>query len=207
MRGSIPVKIGRLAGHLASHPGLLVRYGRYCRASPLGASLPWFSWPAIDFLDSYLRKDHAVFEYGSGGSTVFFAERVGQVTAVDDDSGWFDLVRMSLAERNCTNASLLYAAFEHGQPDRFITSDYVRSLRESYDVIVVDGSESWPDEIVRPICFTRAQRHIKEGGIIVVDDAWRYDGLILDSTAKSRESFEGVGPGRFGVTRTDIYFY
>lgn len=207
MQGSLPIKISRLAGHLVSHPDDLVRYGKHCRSRPLEESLPWFSWPAIDFLNGHLHRAHSVFEYGSGGSTAFFAERAERVVAVENDTAWYELVRENLSARGCGNASVLRGAFEHGQPDRFITSDYVRALNDFYDVIVIDGAEDWPDEILRPICFTRAQRYVKRGGIIVVDDAWRYDGLIRDSAARSREMFQGVGPGRFGVTRTDVYFY
>jgi hypothetical protein len=207
MHGNVPEKIGRLAGHLASHPNDLIRYGRHCRSQPLDERVPWFSWAAIDFLKSHLHRGLSVFEYGSGGSTMFFAERAGRVVSVEDDAAWCLRVREHLATHGAANAQVIHATFDHEQPDAFATSEYVRSLNDTFDVIVVDGSENWPDEVLRPVCFTRGQRYVKAGGIIVVDDAWRYDGLIVDSFAKSREMFQGVGPGRFGVTRTDVYFY
>ena len=44
--------------------------------------------------------------------------------------------------------------------------------------------------------------------IIVVDDAWRYDDFAFD-VGKPRDvrRFQGPGPGRWGITRTDVYFY
>jgi spermidine synthase len=76
---------------------------------------------------------------------------------------------------------------------------------EKFDVIVVDGSEEWTR--IRPVCFEKAQEHIKPGGIIVVDDSWRYSEIRERHRAKSFRVFQSVGPCRPGVTSTDIYFY
>ena len=44
--------------------------------SPLIDKRPWISFGAILFLEKILKKDMQVYEYGSGGSTLFFAQRV-----------------------------------------------------------------------------------------------------------------------------------
>lgn len=41
--------------------------------------IPWMVFGCIDFLDDWLKPDMRVFEYGSGGSTLFFANRVSNV--------------------------------------------------------------------------------------------------------------------------------
>lgn len=41
------------------------------RKSPLAQGLPWFSYPSIDFLDSYVKPDMRVFEWGVGGSNLW----------------------------------------------------------------------------------------------------------------------------------------
>ena len=76
---------------------------------------------------------------------------------------------------------------------------------ERFDIIVVDGSEEWTQ--VRPICFQKAEARMKWGGIIVVDDSWRYPGLRERNRAKSLRIFQSVGPCRPGVTSTDVFFY
>jgi hypothetical protein len=48
---------------------------------------------------------------------------------------------------------------------------------------------------------------VKPGGIIAVDDSWRYVQLRHSSNAKRVEVFESVGPARLGITSTDIFFY
>ena len=76
---------------------------------------------------------------------------------------------------------------------------------DRFDIIVVDGSEEW--NLIRPICFEKAEKHVKKGGVIVVDDSWRYPELRERNQAKDFQVFQSVGPCRPGVTSTDIFFY
>jgi hypothetical protein len=48
---------------------------------------------------------------------------------------------------------------------------------------------------------------VKPGGIIVLDDSWRYAAPRLRNKAKRFEVFESVGPCRPGCTTTDVFFY
>lgn len=41
-----------------------------------GNPIPWFSYPFIDFLTPRLSKELVLFEFGSGNSTLFFAEKL-----------------------------------------------------------------------------------------------------------------------------------
>lgn len=204
MLGTNLQKVARLAHTLSSNPGDISRYLKNCTARPIDIGKPWFSWPAIDFLESYLTKEMSLFEYGSGGSTLFFSARVGSTKAVEDNRGWYELLAPKLAALGDSSIDYTFASAEG---DDYAKSAYVVSLDRPFDVIVVDGTEDWPDQILRDVCFARAQQFVRPGGIIVVDDAWRYDEIIKDTDAKSVSRFLGVGPGRFGVTRTDVYFY
>ena len=71
--------------------------------------------------------------------------------------------------------------------------------------VVVDGGEEWTQ--VRPICFQKAEARVKPGGIIVVDDSWRYPSLRERNHARQFRVFKSVGPCRPGVTSTDVFFY
>ena len=85
MRGTIPLKIGRLAANLVLHPQYIPRcfvHNVLNGKTPLDLELPWFSYAAIDFLKQYLRADMRVGEYGSGGSTLFFARRTKSVFSI-----------------------------------------------------------------------------------------------------------------------------
>jgi len=209
MKGSIPVKVGRLVANLALNPSYLPRAFRHNvinGASPLDLELPWFSYAAIDFLAERLSPDMQVCEYGSGGSTLFFARRTKSVFSIEDNPKWFELVSRRLQKKGIANATLKLAPFDFKNPVGFETSEYLNAIPdEIFDVVVVDGSEEWTQ--VRPMCFKHVEKRIKPGGIIIVDDSWRYPALRTDNNAKRYEVFQSLGPCRPGVTSTDIFFY
>jgi predicted O-methyltransferase YrrM len=209
MTGSIPRKIGRLIVDLVTHPAYVPRcleHNIINGVSPLELEVPWFSYAANDFLAEYLQPHMAVGEYGAGGSTLFYASRTKVVYSIEDDEKWYQLVRQRLVEKGVQNVELRLRPFDFKNPSGFEHSDYLHGLpEEPLDVISIDGSEEWSQ--VRPICFAHAERHIKPGGIIVVDDSWRYPGLRTNNKAKRFRIFQSVGPCRPGVTSTDIFFY
>ena len=147
-----------------------------------------------------------VFEFGSGGSTLFFAQQCKSVTSVEDNAHWCEIVAARLARRGIENANVRYLPVAFTGEEEFLASEYLKAVRQSiFDVIVVDGTE-WTAN-VRPNCFRAAEEQIAPGGIIVVDDSWRYRELGRANRAHGVNIFESVGPGRFGVTSTDVYFY
>src|SRR5688572_27506537 len=56
--------------------------------SSLLQPLPWLPAAAVSFLDDKLAG-LSVFEWGSGGSTLWFAERARSVVSVEHDPVWF----------------------------------------------------------------------------------------------------------------------
>lgn len=209
MHGTVAQKVGRVITNLITHPQYIPRcvtHNVINGKTPLDLEIPWFSYAAIDFLNGFLDKQMSVCEFGSGGSTLFFARRVKSVVSIEDNPRWYELVSRRLDEKSVRNVRLRLYPFDFKNPVGFENSAYLNALpNEKFDVIVVDGSEEWHQ--VRPVCFERAERHIKEGGIIVVDDSWRYPGLRENNHAKRCQVFQSVGPCRPGVTSTDVFFY
>lgn len=202
-------RVCRLGADLLQHPRNVPRYlanNLVARQSPIDLALPWFSYGAIDFLDKNLRRDMHVFEFGSGGSTIFFAQRCASLRAVEEEAKWAARVRSRAAERGLHNIEIVNQPFDFSNPQNFAASDYLAQVRSGrWDVIVVDGADS--DFTIRPICFRAAESQVQPGGMIVVDDSWRYTQLRRANRARRVEVFQSVGPARFGVTSTDIYFY
>jgi predicted O-methyltransferase YrrM len=208
MQGSNSRRIARLIGNLAVRPKYLPGYlqTNLLGKQPLDLELAWFSYAAIDFLQSFLQSQMSVFEYGSGGSTLFFARRVRTVISTEDNATWLENVRRRLAEVSLKNVTLQHHEFDCKNPEGFENSAYLHSIPpQKFDVIIVDGAEEAVS--VRPICFYHAENFIKPGGIIVVDDSWRYPELRRNNRAAGHRIFQSVGPCRPGVTSTDIFFY
>ena len=147
------------------------------KKAPLDLELPWFSYAAIEFLTEFLQPAMTVFEYGTGGSTVFFAKRVRTVVSTEDNIVWLQKVKEHLGRAALTNVALQHRQFDSKNLADFDNSGYLNSIpAEKFDVIVVDGTEEFIGQqgapLVRPICFHHAENFIRAGGIIVVDDSW-----------------------------------
>ena len=209
MHGTIPQKVGRVIGNLLLHPQYIprcVNHNFLNGKTPLDLEVPWFSYAAIDFLEKFLRPSMNVCEYGSGGSTLFFSRRTKSVYSIEDNQKWYDLVSKRLQQKGVSNVTLTLHPFDFKNPAGFENSEYLNAIPdEKFDVIVVDGSEEWTQ--VRPACFQKAERRIKDGGIIVVDDSWRYPKIRNNHHAREFKIFQSVGPCRPGVTSTDVFFY
>ncbi len=147
---------------------------------------PWISYTAIRSLNQYLTKKMRVFEFGSGGSTLFFAKRVEKVVSVEHHRLWFEKVSSYLKEMNLTNID--YKLIEPeidtefhkkniADPKHYISDDkdsfgknyekYVKSIDQFpdayFDLVSVDGR-------ARPSCCMHALPKIKIGGFLVYDN-------------------------------------
>src|ERR1051326_6625287 len=155
MHGTIPKKIGRVIANLITHPQYIPRcivHNIVNGHTPLDLQTPWFSYAAIDFLDKFIQPDMTVFEYGSGGSTLFSASRAKSVLAVENDSRWYGLVTQRLQEKGVANVTLKLCPFDFRKASGFENSEYFLALPDRpFDIIVIDGSEEWIQ--ARPVCF------------------------------------------------------
>src|SRR5262249_26730817 len=53
-----------------------------------GNPLPWITYPAIEYLRQLDLSDKAVFEYGCGGSTIFWSRVARRVDSVEDNEAF-----------------------------------------------------------------------------------------------------------------------
>jgi Methyltransferase domain len=210
MRGSITSKITRLAIACTSEPQFLPRYLRNLFTPPIDSGLPWFTFGAIDFLEKWIKPHHRIFEYGCGGSTIFFARRAAHVQCVEHSERWMRVVLEALKRHHLGNVHIQLE--RAGRDPPLANSRYCRALDRPFDLIVIDGwalgkcNEADRRAVQsRVACFERAENFVGPGGAIVLDDAWFEP--ILENHARERVSFPGVGPWRSGVSQTDLFLY
>lgn len=205
-------KLIRLTGNLLTHPAHVPRYlaqlpcwGR----SPLDLQLPWFSYGAIDFLERTLQPAQEVFEFGSGGSSVFFARRVKSVHSVENDAAWHGSVTARARQLGLANLRCELHAFGDAEAARYQELPYFRALEgRRFDVIIVDGFcgfTTGPYGALRPHCFRLALQAVRPGGMIVVDDYWMYPEFAGQAPQAQLTVFEGTGLCRYGVTSTAVF--
>jgi hypothetical protein len=138
-------------GHLKS-----VRTQRSIDAA--GEPIPWYTYPAIEYLKQFDFDWMKIFEYGCGSSTLFWAQRAEHVVGVEHDDGWFRTVRESVPS-NCT---LLF------RPDLRTYVDAIQQFSDGFDVIVIDGPARGQ---TRFRCARRALEHLRSGGLIILDNS------------------------------------
>ena len=146
----------------------------------LGLDVPWWTYDAIDAVDSWLtNRDGAtrVFEYGSGASTVWLAARADEVHSVENDPGFAALMTPHLARAdNVTQHVVPAVASEapvigsakagYGGLD---FADYVATIDAvggEFELIVIDGR-------AREACLQAALAHLAPDGVIVFDNTRR----------------------------------
>lgn len=160
-----------------------------------GNALPWVTYSFIDFIRDRINKTQHIFEYGSGSSTIFYAERAGKVTSVEHDQGWFDKVKGTIP----ANAEMIFCALQRD-------GEYARKaalLDQKFDIIIVDGRD-------RVNCCKYSLAALSPDGVIVLDDSERevYEparALLKDKGFKEIR-FSGISPGLFYEKATSVFY-
>ena len=54
-----------------------------------GNPIPWYTYPAIEYLSQFDYSQKEIFEFGCGYSSMFWANRAKKVTSIEDNINWF----------------------------------------------------------------------------------------------------------------------
>lgn len=134
-----------------------------------------------------------MFEYGCGGSTLFFAERAKKVISVEHDRLWFEKLTGAI-NPTYSNIELNFippdinhkpTVADPADPQSYVSSaaslngssflsyaSFIDKYPDNYfDIILIDGR-------ARPSCLKHAVPKIKKGGYIILDDADRKHYLV-----------------------------
>ena len=134
-----------------------------------GQPLPWLTYPLISFIEPRLNKNMSMFEYGCGNSTIWFAERVGEIHSIEHNKEWYNEIcqnlplnaKITLSEIN-SDQSYSAITFMNCSDETSYSSEIIRT-GQLYDVILVDG-------VYRSNSVLHSIHSIKNDGIIIVDN-------------------------------------
>ena len=130
-----------------------------------------------------------VFEYGGGGSTLFFATKVRELVTVEHNKEWFDGLTREMKKHNLVKWSGYFIEPEEAgstnhlvtsNPDHYFSGDekfHSKTFRnyasvidkygdEYFDVVLIDGR-------ARPSCLKHSLNKIKKNGLLILDNADR----------------------------------
>jgi hypothetical protein len=184
---------------------------------------PWLTFDAIEFLKPRLREGMRVFEYGSGGSTLFWLRYGALCVSIEHDPDWYSVVRKRLTPKHKIDYRLILPELmndsdwqgDPADPESYTSSDetfqrysfrkYVTQIDafpdQYFDLILIDGRS-------RPSCVMHSVPKVKVGGLLVLDNADR-----SYYTSKTQvylqdfflHEFYGVGPFGREMWKTNIY--
>ena len=160
-----------------------------------GEPLPWYSYAAIHFLENRLPEGLDVFEFGSGCSTLWWAQRCKSLHAVEHDPSWFAKMSPTMPD----NAQLRHVELD-------LDGEYARAIAQpghSFDVVIVDGRD-------RVHCGLQALSWVKPDGVVIWDDSERprYEPgyRALSDAGFRRIDFIGLGPVTANRQATSIFY-
>jgi hypothetical protein len=134
---------------------------------------PWLTESSVLLLDTYLNQDDIGIEWGSGRSTVWFAERVKKLISIESDKQWYDSVNKNLKEKHVEQKVTYFyipvSIPQNNAPESHPYADVIETgvNDESLDFALVDGK-------IRITCMEKVIRKIKPGGILILDNAERF---------------------------------
>ena len=76
--------------------------------------LPWYNYPLITFLQSYIKPSMNIFEFGTGCSTIFYAQKLCNVFGVECNAEWITKVQELATTHNlCERIAVEFCAKSH----------------------------------------------------------------------------------------------
>lgn len=175
-------------------------------STPVGD--PWLPFLAVDWLKETLSPSSCVFEYGSGASTLFLAQRAARVVSIEHDSHWHELLSSNLTEQHISNCDYLLVEPEYSEAkntDAYSSQhrpklyshanfkNYVQTIDtypdQMFDMILIDGR-------ARSACIKHSIPKVRPGGYLLLDDSGRkrYGAALSLLSRFERIDFYGIKP-------------
>ncbi len=208
------------AAFIRRDPGALRDFPAWCRSfltgrTPLASARPWINFPAQAWLGLTLTSAARVFEYGSGGSTVYFSRRAATVVSVEHDRSWHVAVSDVLVRAGRANCALLLmppeplpanteTAYRSAAWPGWSFERYVRTIdvypNGTFDLVFIDGR-------ARAACIPHALPKICPGGHLMVDNTDRPQdhGAFTRLAHLPRQDFVGFLPGVLDLGQTSVW--
>lgn len=159
------------------------------------AKIPWYTYPAIEYLNNLDFTEKTIFEYGSGNSSVYWSKKAKEVISLEHDKKWFEKMKTITGK----NQVLLFEGNN---------SNYEQSIlyeNKKFDVIIIDG-------IRRTECSKVVGRALNDessdGYMIILDNAdwYKQTSKYLRGYYNLIEiDFHGFGPINAYTWTTSIF--
>lgn len=155
-----------------------------------GETMPMYTYPCYEYLNSMDWEGADVFEYGTGFSTVWWKNHGANLYGVEHNKNWYEKIN---------SKELGYITLENNI-DNYPTT--INIFDKQFDVIVIDG-------IARYECVEPAVSNLKPGGIVIFDNSdWHSNTKeLLDTKDLIPIHFHGFKPTHVDSQTTSVYMH
>jgi len=177
---------------------LAVKYGQFKTISRWACinkdneKIPWYTYPAIEYLNNIDFSQKIVFEYGSGNSSAYWACKAKAVFSVEDNRSWYDKIKANLARNQ--HIDLCESENDYLEVISRVTS--------KINVIIIDG-------VHREKCAKLVKEHISNLDIVILDNSDWYketSRYLREELDLIEVDFHGFGPINNYTWTTSIFF-
>ncbi len=177
--------------------------------------LPWITFKALDFIKKNIPHGAKVFEYGGGGSTLFFLNNASEVVTAEHDAKWVGKLENIIKSKNIrgwtgnlimpetvTNNSLpdisnpkdYYSSDENFRTSTFKEyTSFIEKYPDNYfDIVLIDGR-------ARPSCMVHSFKKIKKGGFLILDNSERVHYLKNEIILKELKNYFSIRINEYSV--------
>jgi len=156
-----------------------------------GDPIPWYTYPAIEYLEQIDFSNKTVFEWGAGNSSLYWARVAKGVVSVDDNPEWFQ--RLETSRPGNQTVHLVQGRQEY--------VGFIAKANRKYDVIVIDGSFRYDCSLIAP-------KYLASGGLIILDnsDWWPKSAGALRTADLLQVDMSGFGPINRVTWTTSLFF-
>ena len=134
---------------------------------------PWLTRQSVHILADLLQDTDTGLEFGSGRSTIWFAQRTSRVISIEHDFKWYQSVGQKIQDLN------LESKIDYRYCDNI--ADYVGQIDSlednSIDYCLIDGK-------ARDECTLKVLPKLKHEGILIIDNI----NLYLPNASRSPSS-------------------
>ncbi len=145
-----------------------------------GDPIPWYTFPAIEYLNQFDYRKARIFEYGSGNSSKWWGKRARNIISVENDKQWYDKQISNLLE----NQKIIFA----NEPESYAKSILTEGM---FDIIIIDG-------VYRDLCAKHCLKSLNKNGMIIFDNSDR-----VSQFQEYYDAFQFLSP--LGLFQIDFY--
>lgn len=162
-----------------------------------GNSIPWYSYPAYDFLRNKDFSTKNILEFGSGQSTNWWSVRANSIKSFEENYEWYKKINRDKGD----NVTLIYA--DDSDRDKCLNFIHENLKGDNfYDLVIIDG-------LFRHELCKIALDKLAKNGCIICDNSegggYYFQKAFLGKGFK-RIDFHGFSPGVVLKQSTSFFF-